>query len=644
MKKRNAEPVVMQEQRGGSWKQRLFFVLFSLFAGLSVATQVFAHQYGYGEFLGPQVNGIYPPWGILVWGSMAYDAAPGMFIGAGSVGLFVSGVLLLMGLFVRLVAANTGQRNPYLHGSARWAEEEEVRLAGLMTDEGVFVGGWRGNGGKRRYLRHDGNQHILCFAPTRSGKGVCLVIPTLLTWMKSCVVTDMKGELWALTAGWRQKYAGQKVLRFEPASPESVKWNPLDEVRLKTKYETGDIQNLATLLADPNGKGLDGGDSSAHFANLCRSLLTGLITHVLYLREENPEFDASLGAVDALLSTPESSLLEDEFWKAMQEHKHRKNESTGQMEPHPLVVKCAQDIINTPTKERGSVLSTTRNTVALYRDEIISKNTSVSEFCIKDLMNYADPVTLYIITEETDKERVKPLFRLLLAMICRKLASGMTYEKIGESRRAKSPNTHKLLMLIDEFPSFGKLEVIQKSLAFLAGYGIRFYLIAQDLAQLRSREEGYGENEAITSNCHIQVAFTPQKLETAKYLSQLTGQTTVSYAEIAMSGSRLSLFQSNMTKTYRDVSRPLMTEDECLRMRGPKMKGDVMIEGGDMLLFYAGIPAIRGIQMPYFLDPVLQKRSCVDPPARTDITIDSNKEKKVPQSAEAEDAEPAFAL
>ena len=111
-----------------------------------------------------------------------------------------------------------------------------------------------------------------------------------------------------------------------------------------------------------------------------------------------------------------------------------------------------------------------------------------------------------------------------------------------------------------------------------------------------------------------------------------------------MSGSRLSLFQSNMTKTYRDVSRPLMTEDECLRMRGPKMKGDVMIEGGDMLLFYAGIPAIRGIQMPYFLDPVLQKRSCVDPPARTDITIDFNKEKKVPQSAEAEDAEPAFAL
>ena len=155
-----------------------------------------------------------------------------------------------------------------------------------MNQEGVFVGGWRETGGKCRYLRHDGNQHILCFAPTRSGKGVCLVIPTLLTWMKSCVVTDMKGELWALTSGWRQKYAGQKVLRFEPASPESVKWNPLDEIRLGTKYETGDIQNLATLLADPNGKGLEELGSSAHFLNLCRSLLTGLITHVLYLREQ----------------------------------------------------------------------------------------------------------------------------------------------------------------------------------------------------------------------------------------------------------------------------------------------------------------------------------------------------------------------
>jgi len=642
MKKRNAEPVVMQEESRHDWKGRLV-VAFSFVVGLSVATQVFAWQYKYDEILGPQFHGVYPPWGILAWASMAYDAAPGMFIGAGSVGLLVAGVLLLVYLFARVLAANTGQRNPYLHGAARWAEEEEVKRAGLMNDEGVFVGGWRETGGKSRYLRHDGNQHILCFAPTRSGKGVCLVIPTLLTWMKSCVVTDMKGELWALTSGWRQKYAGQKVLRFEPASPESVKWNPLDEIRLGTKYETGDIQNLATLLVDPNGKGLDGADSSSHFFNLCRSLLTGLITHVLYLRQENREFEASLGAVDTLLSAPESQLLEDDFWKAMQTHKHRKNKKTDQMEPHPLVVKCAQDIINTPTKERGSVLSTTRNTVALYRDEILSQNTSVSEFSIKDLMNYTDPVTLYIITEETDKERVKPLFRLLLGMICRKLASGMTYEKIGESRRAKSPNKHKLLMLIDEFPSFGKLEVIQKSLAFLAGYGIRFYLISQDLSQLRSREEGYGENEAITSNCHIQIAFTPQKLDTAKYLSQLTGQTTVSYAEIATSGSRLSLFQSNMTKTYRDVSRPLMTEDECLRMRGPKMKGDVMVEGGDMLLFYAGIPAIRGVQMPYFLDPVFQQRSCVDPPAQTDVTITP---KRVTQMVvlEAEDAKPSFDL
>ncbi len=641
MKKRNAEPAVMQEQNRGSWKYRVF-VLISCLAGMSIATQVFAYQYGYGEFLGPHVNGFYPPWNILVWGVMAYESAPGMFIGAGSIGLLTTGLLLLMGLFAKMLAANTGQQNPYLHGSARWAEEEEVKQAGLMNDSGVFVGGWRGKRGKQ-YLRHDGNQHVLCFAPTRSGKGVCLVIPTLLTWMKSCVVTDMKGELWALTAGWRQKYAGQKVLRFEPASPDSVRWNPLDEIRIKTKYETGDIQNLATLLADPNGRGLDGSDASAHFLNLCRSLLTGLITHVLYLREEDPSVDASLGAVDALLSTPESKLLEDDFWMNMQKHKHRRNETTGEMEPHPLVAKCAQDIINTPTKERGSVLSTTRNTVALYRDEILNRNTSVSEFSISDLMNYDTPVTLYIITEETDKERVKPLFRLLLAMICRKLASGMIYEKVGESRRARSPNKHKLLMLIDEFPSFGKLEVIQKSLAFLAGYGIRFYLIAQDLAQLRSREEGYGENEAITSNCHIQVAFTPQKPETAKYLSQLTGQTTISYAEISMSGSRLSMFQSNMTKTFRDVSRPLMTEDECLRMRGPKMKGDLMVEGGDMLLFYAGIPAIRGVQMPYFLDPVFQKRSCVDPPVHTDITR-TKKEERIHNIIEVSDGEPSFTL
>jgi type IV secretion system protein VirD4 len=108
-----------------------------------------------------------------------------------------------------------------------------------------------------RYLRHNGPEHVLTYAPTRSGKGVGLVVPTLLSWPDSCVITDLKGELWAMTAGWRQKYAKNKVLRFEPADPNcEVFHNAMDEIRVGSGNEVGDVQSLATLIVDPDGKGL----------------------------------------------------------------------------------------------------------------------------------------------------------------------------------------------------------------------------------------------------------------------------------------------------------------------------------------------------------------------------------------------------
>jgi type IV secretion system protein VirD4 len=150
------------------------------------------------------------------------------------------------------------------------------------TATGVYVGGWQDKDGNFYYLRHSGPEHVLTYAPTRSGKGVGLVVPTLLSWGASSVITDLKGELWALTAGWRQKHAKNKVLRFEPASSSGgVCWNPLDEIRLGTEYEVGDVQNLATLIVDPDGKGLD-----SHWQKTAFALLVGVILHALYKAKE----------------------------------------------------------------------------------------------------------------------------------------------------------------------------------------------------------------------------------------------------------------------------------------------------------------------------------------------------------------------
>ena len=98
--------------------------------------------------------------------------------------------------------AGTRSKRATTYGSARWAETREVREAGLLGHDGALLGRWRD-----QYLRHDGPEHVLCFAPTRSGKGVGLVVPTLLAWSGSAIVHDIKGENWTLTAGWRASSA-----------------------------------------------------------------------------------------------------------------------------------------------------------------------------------------------------------------------------------------------------------------------------------------------------------------------------------------------------------------------------------------------------------------------------------------------------
>lgn len=177
-------------------------------------------------------------------------------------------------------------------------------------------------------------------------------------------------------------------------------------------------------------------------------------------------------------------------------------------------------------------------------------------------------------------------------------------------------------MMLDEFPSLGKLGIIQESLAFLAGFGIRFYLICQDTNQLKGDEYGYGREEAISSNCHIQNAFQPNREETAEYLSKLTGTTTIVKEQITISGNRFSATLGQTSRVLQEVSRPLMTPDECMRMPPPVKDGDIMLTGGNMLIYVAGFPAIFGQQLLYFQDPVFCERSRVDPPLVSDVLIE----------------------
>jgi type IV secretion system protein VirD4 len=206
---------------------------------LQAATQFFAHTFAYhARPLGSHFNHVYAPWSILNWSSKWYSHYPDEIMKAGSMGMLVSTVGLLGVAVAKVVTSNSSKANEYLHGSARWAEKKDIQAAGLLPRERNVLESSPARthprppasmsaAGRTRtaisiYLRHNGPEHVLTYAPTRSGKGVGLVVPTLLSWGASSVVTDLKGELWAMTAGWRQKHAKNKVLRFEPASTSAA--------------------------------------------------------------------------------------------------------------------------------------------------------------------------------------------------------------------------------------------------------------------------------------------------------------------------------------------------------------------------------------------------------------------------------------
>ncbi|RYZ90990.1 MAG: IncP-type DNA transfer coupling protein TraG [Proteobacteria bacterium] len=491
-----------------------------------------------------------------------------------------------------------------LHGSARFANLEDILqmdlLAPLSKDpkavpkRGVYVGGYM-DGDTFRYLQHDGPEHVLAFAPTRSGKGVGLVIPTLLTWLHSTVVLDIKGENYALTSGHRQKHLNNIVLRFDPTRPTgSVKFNPLAEIRLGTMFEVSDVQNIAMMIVDPDGKGLND-----HWAKTGYSLIVGVALHCLYVQKKNNARIATLSDIADCLTDPSMDI------KATLEKMMMTHHLDGTA--HPVVARCARAMLNKADAELSGVLSTATSFLTLYTDPIVAENTSYSEFSISDLMNNEKPVSLYIVIPPSDKDRLKPLVRLLVNQIVRTLCRDMDFEN-GAS---KASYKHRLLLMLDEFPSLGKLEIFEESLAFIAGYGLKAYLICQDVAQL---EKAYSEYESITSNCHIRIAYAPNKIKTARVLSEMLGETTIDHKTVSQSKGGALFATPSYTTAMQEVKRPLMTTDEVSRLPSPLKREGKIIAAGDMLIFVAGFPAIYGKQILYFKHDFFMKRAMIKAP------------------------------
>ena len=402
---------------------------------------------------------------------------------------------------------------------------------------------------KGRYLRHDGPEHVICFAPTRSGKGVGLVIPTLLSWPGSAVIHDIKGENWQLTAGWRATFS--HCLLFNPTDPGSARYNPLLEVR-KGANEVRDVQNVADILVDPEGAL----ERRTHWEKTSHALLVGVILHVLYAEEEK-----TLARVAAFLSDPSRSF--ERTLRIMMSTNHL---GTGDApEVHPVVAQAARELFNKSDNERSGVLSTAMSFLGLYRDPTVARTTSACDWRIADLMDAGKPVSLYLVIPPSDISRTKPLVRLVLNQIGRRLTERLDGER---GRR------HRLLMMLDEFPALGRLDFFETALAFVAGYGVRAFLIAQSLNQIA---KAYGENNAILDNCHVRIAFATNDERTAKRISDALGTATELRAQRNYAGHRLAPWLAHVMVSRQETARALLTPGEVMQL--PADEEIVMVSG-----------------------------------------------------------------
>ncbi len=546
--------------------------------GVWAATQWAAAMLGYQPELGPawfMVEGhrFYRPWALFGWW-FHFDAyAPHVFDKAGTLAA-TSGFLGCGAAVAGSLWRSRYSRNVTTYGSARWATAREIRAAGLFRDAGIFLGHLGG-----RDLRHDGPEHVMAFAPTRSGKGVGLVVPTLLSWTGSAVIHDIKGENWQLTAGWRSLFS--HCLMLNPTDPCSARYNPLLEVR-RGEHEVRDVQNIADILVDPEGAL----ERRSHWEKTSHSLLVGAILHVLYAEEEK-----TLARVATFLSDPQRSFIDT--LKRMMATNHLGTPEAPRA--HPVVASAARELLNKSANERSGVLSTAMSFLGLYRDPTVALATTTCDWRIADLVGSAHPVSLYLVIPPSDISRTKPLVRLILNQIGRRLTERLEADGKGSRRQ--------LLMMLDEFPALGRLDFFETALAFMAGYGIRACLIAQSLNQI---SKAYGENNAILDNCHVRIAFATNDERTAKRLSDALGTATEQRAMRNYAGHRLAPWLAHVMVSRQETARPLLTPGEVMQL-----------PADEALVLISGLAPIRAEKLRYYQDRRFRAR-VMPPPAVID--------------------------
>ncbi len=441
-----------------------------------------------------------------------------------------------------------------IHGDAKWASDKDIKKMGLRSKSGVLLGMY-----KKKMLIADGFQHILLFAPTGSGKGVGFVIPNLLFWQDSVIVHDIKLENYELTSGWRRNHMKQKVFLWNPADPDGVShcYNPMDWISKKPGQMVDDVQKICNFLLP----------EQEFWQNEARALLTGVMLY-LVAAEDKP---ATLGEVVRTLRNDDVvynlAVVLDTMGKKI----------------HPVSYMNIASYLQKPDKERGSVTSTANSSLELWANPLIDTTTATSDFNLHKFK--ITPHTTYVGLTPDNITRLKPLM-------------SMFYQQCAAFFTAHMPRPDEkfgVLMLMDEFPTLGKMEQFLAGIAYFRGYKVRLFLIIQDTEQLKGIYEESGMNSFL-SNSTYRITFAANNMETANLISQLLGNKSAD--QISYNKPKyLDLNPGARSLHVSATQRALLLPQEVIQL--PREDQIILIESQ---------PPIRAKKIFYFKDKFFTKR------------------------------------
>lgn len=464
-----------------------------------------------------------------------------------------------------IIAILISPSNKKLFGEARFAKRIDIQKAGLLGDKGIIVGQLGS-----RYLMFGGQQHAIISAPTRSGKGVGIVIPNLLNWPESVVVLDIKQENWDVTSGYRQKH-GQECYLFNPAAADyrTHRYNPLAYISADPNFRIDDVQKIANMLF-PDVQGTD-----VIWTATPRGLFLGI---VLYLAE-TPDKPVTLGQVvrETLKDGDGSQYFAGVINNRVAEGKPLSN----------ACVRALNSYISISAENtRAGIMTSFRSRLELWMNPLVDAATSANDFDLRDVRK--KKMSVYLGVTPDNLERMAPLLNLF-------------FQQLIDLNTRELPNQNKLikyscLLLMDEFTAIGKIGILSKGISYIAGYGLRMLPIIQSPAQL---VDVYGADAAqtFTTNHALNIIFPPKASETqtAKDISEWLGYETVK--SVSKSRSRKMFKQDNDSNSTSEQQRALMLPQEITSL-GARRE----------LIIMENVPPILADKVIYFNDVVFVER------------------------------------